>query len=74
MKFRGISDGIQIDFRGFSDIFKGYSVGSLGVSGGFLVKFQMDFRTVSGSSPIIFRFSVPLNQILFRMYSEHKVL
>ena len=52
-------------FRGFQRVF-------WGVSGGFPMKFQLDFR-VSGGSQIIFRrFLVPLNQILFRMYSEHK--
>jgi len=37
------------------------------------MKFQMDFRGVSGVYQIVSRrFSVPLNQILFRRYSEHK--
>ena len=66
MKFRGISDETQMDFRGSQMVFKV-------TSGGFPMKFQMDFRAVSGGSQIIFRrFSVPLNQILFRTYSEHK--
>ena len=69
-KFRGISDGFQMDFRGFSDVFQGVF---RGFSGGFPMKFQMDFRGVSGVYRIVFRrFSVPLNQILFRRYSEHK--
>ena len=81
MKFRGISDEIQMDLRrssdGFLGVFRAFSRGSQRVfrrfSGGFPMKFQMDFRAVSGGSQIIFRrFSVPLNQILFRMYSEHK--
>ena len=70
MKFRRILDGFQVDFRGFSDV----SQGVFWVfSGGFPMKFQMDFRGVSGVYQIVFRmFSVPLNQILFRRYSEHK--
>jgi len=55
-----------MDFRGLSD-------GFLGVFRGFPTTFQMDFRVVLGGSQIIIkRFSVPLNQILLRMYSEHK--
>ena len=53
-EFRGISDEIQMDFR----VLRWFS-------GGFPMKFQMDFRAVSRGSQIIFRrFSVPLNQNL----------
>ena len=76
MKFRGISDEIQMDFRGSQMVFRGFSEGIqgifLGVSGGFPMKFQMDFRAVSGGSHIFFRkFSVPLN-LLYGMHLKHK--
>ena len=62
-EFRGISDEIQMDFRGSQMVFRV-------TSGGFPMKFQMDFRAVfRGFSDYVSR---PLNQILFRTYSEHK--
>ena len=62
-EFRGISDEIQMDFRGSQMVFRV-------TSGGFPMKFQMDFRAVfRGFSGYVSR---PLNQILLRMYLEHK--
>ena len=59
MYFRWISGGSQIFLGGFLGVFRGISDE---ISDGFLSSYQIVFR----------RFSIPLNQILFRMYSEHK--
>jgi len=62
MKIRGDSGGFHGVLRWFSGVFQGISNE---ISDGF----QSSFR---GFSDIFRRFSVLLNQILLRMYSEHK--
>ena len=67
--FRCNSDGFQGVLRCFSG---GLQRVFWGVFKGISNEISDGFR-VSGGLQIIFRrFSVPLNQILFRMYSEHK--